>query len=192
MNLYAYVHNDPVNMVDPSGKAACPGYDSSSCIQSDNFNPDKSNGQTTEAAQGTENAMLAGMDKVAVTSGTAEKIGFVTVDANGNQKVEVAADASTGSDGVRDTASAGVPQNATAVIHGHIDGVTDGVNSDGDARSLMLNTPIPNGTVSEGRLGVTEIVNGQLRFRMVKGSMKNGERRRLQRNINKQQPDFQR
>ena len=89
-------------------------------------------------------------------SGTTEKLGFVVKDASGNESVSVAGGAKTSSTSRVDKASAGIPSGATAVIHGHIDGVSDGLI--GDAQPLTKG--LPNVTVSEGRAGVRELVGG--------------------------------
>ena len=143
-------------------------------------------------SKSTEAAALAGKDSVAVTSGTTEKLGFVVKDASGNESVSVAGGAKTSSTSRVDKASAGIPSGATAVIHGHIDGVSDGLIDDtrglGDAQSLTKG--LPNITVSEGRAGARELVGGRLQFRMIDGKMTSRERKQLQRNINRQQKKF--
>jgi len=77
---------------------------------------------------------------------------------------------------------------AEAVLHGHIDGRTDGLISPGDAGSLR--SGLPNGVVSLGRVGVTEIVNGRLQFRMLEGKMTPHEVRELQKSLDNQQRQF--
>ena len=103
-------------------------------------------------------------------------------------KVAVARDAVTSSSSTTDTASAVVPPGAVAVLHGHIDGQSDGVIGPGDAGPLKVG--LPNGVVSEGRVGVTEIVGGRLQFRMLEGRMTAREVREQQKNLDKQQDLF--
>ena len=108
----------------------------------------------------------------------------------GGHKVEVAQDAITGSTSRTDTASAKIPADAEAVIHGHIDGRSDGVISPADAAPLRQG--LPNGVVSEGRVGVTEIISGRLQFRMLDGRMTQHESHELQKSLDRQQrqPEF--
>lgn len=73
------------------------------------------------------------------------------------------------------------------VVHGHIDGVMNLV-SPADAAPLKLG--LPNGVVSDGRVGVTEIVSGRLQFRMLEGKMAVPERRSQQQMLNDQQTKF--
>lgn len=110
--------------------------------------------------------------------GQEEKIGFVMPTGEGGYKVTLASDATTGHTTRTDTATAVKPEGAAAVIHGHIDGRSDGVVSPADAGPLRSN--VPNGVVSEGRVGVTEIINGRLQFRMLEGTMTSHEWRALQ------------
>ena len=134
--------------------------------------------------------MVAGRGVVAVPrGGTKEKIGFVVTGKNGYQ-VELATHATTSHNSTRDSASAVKPKDAVAVIHGHIDGQSDGVVSPADAAPVAHG--LPNGVVSTGRVGVTEINNGRLQFRMLKGRMTSHESTYLQRSLDKQQrqPEF--
>lgn len=189
-NRYAYGKNNPYKWVDPDGRDSCPSGESTKvCIRSDTFDSSRSNGQTTQASPEVAKAMVDGKNVVAVKEGgTKEKIGFVVPNQDGKPEVVAAADASTGSGPGFDSASAVKPDNALAVIHGHIDGVTNGVVSNGDAGPLR--SGLPNGVVSEGRVGVTEIVGGQLQFRMLSGKMERGEVTALQKQLNNQQEQF--
>ena len=64
-----------------------------------------------------------------------------------------------------------------------------GIDSPGDANA-PLNYNKPNYVVTKGRVGVTELVGGIIRVRMVKGKMTRKVRRALQKNINKQQKNY--
>jgi len=105
--------------------------------------------------------------------------------ADGGHEVQLAADATTSSTARTDSATAMKPAGAAAVVHGHIDGRSDGVISPNDASPLRSN--LPNGVVSEGRVGVTEVVSGRLQFRMLDGRMTRREVRGLQRSLDRQQ-----
>lgn len=163
-------------------------------MRSDTYDPKRSNNQTTASAPQIDKAMVDNKNKVAVRPANApvEKIGFVISNGNGGYSVEKAADAKTTSEATRDTASASIPKDAVAVVHGHIDSKSDGIVSDrkagGDFNALHQN--LPNGVVSLGRVGVSEIVNGQLQFRMISGVMTENEIGREQQNLDRVQEDF--
>ncbi len=185
---YHYAENNPYRYIDPTGRAPCPGESATKCIQADNFDPQRSSGRTVVASPSVERAMLEGKNKVAVTSGDQEKMGFVVPKANGGHEVVKAENVKTKSSSDVDSASAIRPSGAVAVIHGHIDGVTDGVVGPGDAGPLRYG--LPNGVVSLGRVGVTELVGGRIQFRMLSGRMERSESSRLQRELNNQQDGF--
>jgi hypothetical protein len=82
------------------------------------------------------------------------------------------------------------------VIHGHIPGdsatlvdVPSGSHRTGDAQPLRVG--LTNGTVLEDRIGVHEIDNGQLQFRMIQGEMTSDEKYAIQKNLNLEQREFQ-
>lgn len=65
---------------------------------------------------------------------------------------------------------------------------TKGGRSLGDAQPLTRG--LTNGTVLDNRLGVHEMVNGVLQFRMIDGKMSGQERRDMQQNLNAEQRIF--
>jgi hypothetical protein len=82
------------------------------------------------------------------------------------------------------------------MIHGHIQGDGSSLvdvpfppHGLGDAAPLTRG--LTNGTVLDGRIGVHEIVDGRLQFRMIKGTMTERERKSIQQNLNIEQRGFQ-
>jgi len=188
LDSYAYARNSPYKYIDPDGRDPCPGQSASVCIRADNFDSNRSNGQTTVATPELANVMITQKGVVAVTDPNAsgEKMGFIVPNENG-LSLKPATDAVTSSTSSTESASATKPANALAVVHGHIDGVMNLV-SPADAAPLKLG--LPNGVVSDGRVGVTEIVSGRLQFRMLEGKMAVPERRSQQQMLNDQQTKF--
>lgn len=135
--------------------------------------------------------MIVGKNVVAVRAGgSKQKIGFVRQRDDGGYNVTLAADASTAITSKTDSVSAVKPAGAEAVIHGHIDGHPDGVISPADAAPLAAG--LPKEAVSEGRVGVAEILGGRLQFQMLDGKMTQRESRELQKSLDNQQrqPEF--
>jgi RHS repeat-associated protein len=186
-NRYVYANSNPYRYTDPDGRDACEGQSARICIRSDTYNERTSNNQTTVASEAVAKIMVTEKSSVAVTSGDKEKIGFVVKDGSGFKVVVAVAE--TKSTATTDSAAAPKPADAVAVIHGHIDGQSAGVQSPADASPLKQN--LPNGVVTLGRVGVTEIVNGRLQFRMLEGKMTSRESRDQQQNLDSQQPQFQ-
>jgi RHS repeat-associated protein len=187
-NRYAYASNSPYKYIDPDGREACPGQSASRCIMADNFNSKKSNGQTTVATEAMDKVMVENKSSVAVSeSGSQEKIAFVVSEGAG-LSVKSGTDVQTGSTSTTEFASATAPAGTVGVFHGHIDGAMNLV-SPKDAAPLKQG--LPNGVVSNGRVGVTEIVGGRLQFRMLEGRMETTERRDQQKMLDSQQTDFE-
>lgn len=182
---------NPILKNDPDGRSSCPGQSKFSCIQADSYVVTRSTGQTAEASPAVRDAMVSNKSVVAVPAGgQKEKIAFVRPDDQGGFSVSAASDATTASSATTDSATAVPPADAAAVLHGHIDGRSDGVISPADARPLARG--LPNGVVSEGRVGVTQIIGGRLQFQMLEGRMSRHETDSLQKSLDKQQlqPEF--
>lgn len=95
----------------------------------------------------------------------------------------------------RDEGRAVVPDGATTAIHGHREGATDGMidASDqtlGDSQPVTIG--LPGYVIADGRVGVREMVDGQLQHRMVSGTLSSHERQKIQENLNSQQRRVQR
>ena len=191
INLYAYVGNDPVNHTDPTGLRC----DAGGTICTSDVPP----ATPTTTVQNTptmDKAMHDNAGQVRVSSSaTSEKIGFLNGDKNGTITYRNPTDARTGSTSTQDNARATKQPGDVAVIHGHIPGQSQGMQDDPQrGRSLGDSQPLTkgltNGTVLGNRLGVHEVVNGTLQFRMIDGTMTSQERRDMQRNLNDEQRIF--
>lgn len=108
-----------------------------------------------------------------------------------------AADAQASSTATTDTAKATIPPGAEGVVHGHIehnptgpysDGLIDDTKGLGDSQALKAG--LTNHTVFGPRIGVHEILNGRLQFRMTAGTMSAHEVVQIQRNLNNPQQYF--
>jgi RHS repeat-associated protein len=170
-NRYFYAANSPYNFRDPDGREPCPGMSANTCIMANSFDVKKSNGQTTVASSEIANAMVAQKSVVAVTADNAkeEKMAFLRPSKEGLTAI-LASDVKNTSTANTVGAAASKPADAVAVLHGHIDNSMNLV-SPGDSQPLKLN--LPNGVVSQGRVGVTEIVGGA--FTISNALWKNGD-----------------
>jgi hypothetical protein len=126
------------------------------------------------------------------SSASAEKVGFVNKDSDGNLTFRNPSDAKTGSTSTQDNAKAGIAPGDVAVLHSHIPGRDEGMQDDtnhgrglGDAQPVSKG--LTNGTVMGDRLGVHEQVNGTVQFRMIDGKMTPQEQKDIQQNLNIQQ-----
>jgi hypothetical protein len=132
--------------------------------------------------------------KVSVPEGaTDEKVGFIEKDGTFRKPDAVTNSTDRTAEIVRTAPQPG----DVAVIHSHIPGdgesladIPKGDHKAGDAQSLRQG--MPNGTVLRDRIGVHEIVDGRLQFRMIEGKMTYDERRQIQKNLNIEQKEFER
>jgi RHS repeat-associated protein len=207
-NLYAYVGNDPVNGVDPTGMRTTCDAHGSCTITSDGFDASRSNGQTTTLNQAQGEQAVADRGNFG-TNGQDEKVGFGFGTERGNTRTQVSTDARTSRGGVRydfssrtwrstaDVGRATIPAGAKWIEHSHIEGSDQGMADNthvgtgyGDSQPLINH--LPNVVISDGRVGVREIVGGQLQHRMLLGTFNSAEERAIQENLNLEQPLFYR
>lgn len=187
----ACVANDPVNHTDPTGMTC----DRQGTICTSDVTP-RSPTTTVQNTPTMDRAMHDNARSVRVSSSsTTEKIGFIKGDKNGAEIFRNPSDTMTGSSSTSDNARATPQPDDIAVLHGHIPGQSEGMQHDTrGGRSLEdaqpLRRGLTNGTVLENRLGVHEVVNGVLQFRMVDERMTSQERRDMQQNLNQEQRIF--
>ncbi len=179
---------------EKDGGASGDGCKTCTVIQANTFDASRSDDQTVAPDAWEDLVAEADKSLLNVSSGDKEKMGFIVVDETGAPKVVVDKEAKAKSTLTADTESAVPPPGAIAVIHGHItnrsDGMIDDVKGPGDAQSLTLRKPMPNYTVSEGRVGVHEVVHGRLQFRMLEGTLSKHEIESLKTNLNREQQLF--
>lgn len=187
MDLYTYVGNDPMDKTDPTGMVC--NEDGTRCTA------DRPSTFTT-TVQNTptmDKAMLDNASQVRVDSkANAEKAVALNQDKDGNVTVRNPSDLKTGSTSTQDNGKFHKVSGDVAVEHSHIPGREEGVQDDtnngralGDAQPLSKG--LTNGTVIGDRLGVHELVNGKVQFRMIDGAMTPQEQKDMQKNLNDQQ-----
>jgi len=154
---YRYANNNPYTFVDRDGreKTCINGH---CIITADTHNPDNSNGQTTLASSELRAAANQVAHRFRVRSGEQESLGFFTRSLGGNIEAKHAEGVTHSSSETGVYVSAGAPEGAIGVIHGHIengshaaDGMVDDPNSEnpyGDANPLRIG--LPNATVFRG------------------------------------------
>jgi len=173
-NRYAYANNNPYKYTDPTGM--CPEESSSrDCVE---IGTVKGGGDAKGTSE-TDKIASDNAESHRVLTGTVEKASVIKQDGSlsddGVTPVEFGAEFTPES-----------LKNAKGVVHGHPETKSqDGVNSIGDAK-FTLTKKLPNYVVHGDRIGVTEIENGTLQFRMVKGRMKRDESKRLKKGFKKQ------
>ena len=178
-------------------------------IKAQSFDPSNSNGDTAVATPEMRAAAQAAADQYRVQKGIAEKAGFLAPDANGRQSYQGGGGSRAGSTSSADTLGVQVPDNASALLHGHIERSTDpesggddgmvdepGANYGyGDTESLSrehVKRPIPTATEYNGQVGWHEIDNGQLQYTYPEGSMTPAQEQQMQKNLNREQKKFRR
>lgn len=157
------------------------------------------------------NRINENMPKIAVRrGGQDETLFFFVPDADGNLSMRPAANLKTFQTRDRfgrttsDRARGDVPAGATLGVHGHIPGknlFADNleVSAYGDTETLSLARPFPMATVAQPRegiyqgqnvVGVHEMVNGRLQFRVPMGALSDDDRKRIQANLDRSQQKF--
>ena len=179
-NLYAYVKDDPVDKVDSSG-LKCDNQGCTSDVLPNTTVDVTYTPQEASAAQaGIAHFQFATPDNEEPTGAIRE------VNAN-----LVAVPIASKGDQVGDAATAAftLGANDKAGIHGHLDGsmvdVPTANKGYGDTQSLASGKPMF--TVEGRRIGVHDAPGGQLRFKMIAGTLRKDEQKAIQDNLNSEQ-----
>lgn len=183
MNMYSYVGNDPVNMVDPSGMAGCSdasqqGLDSVSCFESSNFDQEKSDNKTVVSTPEMDAAAIASGQSL--SSENSEKVGQIT-DGTPASASEVVGQP-VEKNGVI-TTTAKIPDSADAVIHSHPE--KGGEIAPGPKDNSVVEGGRPNYIYHNGRLAVVEKSGGQYRLRIIESYPTQRESTRIETRLNK-------
>ena len=183
MNLYAYVHNDPLNFTDPTGLAGCSDMAdqglSGDCFEASNFDEARDRAGTVVSNSATDGVAVENMSSL--ESRDSEKLGYFSEGANGEVTFNQAESQTTEQNGVL-TTTAGIPSSATAVGHSHPE--RGGSAAPGPRDDSVVRGGRPNYIYQNGRVVVVERSGGQYRVRVVDGNMTPRERRSTQRQLN--------
>jgi RHS repeat-associated protein len=170
MNWYAYVHNDPMNYIDPAGLAGCSdmAYQglSGDCFEASNFDETRDGTGTTVSNSATDRVAIENMSSL--KSRDSEKLGYFSEGENGEVTFSQAESQTTERNGVL-TTTGGIPSSATAVGHSHPE--RGGSATPGPGDDSVVNGGRPNYIYQNGRVVVVERSGGQYRVRVVNGSM---------------------
>lgn len=184
---YAYGNNDPIGNVDPDGRDTCPGATALTCIRANSFVAERSAGKTIQMTPDVEKVAVASKDDVR-TSTRPEQGGYLIKDSE-TGAVTLVKSGIPSRDNTHDRLDLGPkPEGAVGVLHSHVDGISKGLQSDGDSQALKLG--LPNAVESLGRVGVWEMMAGRLQVRMLDGKMTRTEHDELQKDLDNQQEKF--
>ena len=172
-NLYSYVGNDPINMIDALGLQACDDVtEKDRCFEASRYDPAKAPDMTITASDkaietAKDNKAKFKVRDIDEAKRTNEKLSIIESDGT-----IVSADDATASKR-RDTVTSSGEfdlDDAEAIIHGHP--VSEGTVAPGlGDDSPLVNQGLPNIIVQGNKVGVVEVVNGQYRFRLVNGRL---------------------
>jgi RHS repeat-associated protein len=185
LDLYSYVGNDPLDKTDPTGTECSAGH--TSCT-ADTHVAAKGNTTVKQGYQ-TDKAVVDNKAKVQ-TSGSTEKVGTIGKDGSFNDVKNAKAGHTDSQDNARGDVN---KDTQTAVIHSHTPADNGMVDAPNDPKTPLGDSQPPaigltNNTVTpDGRVGVHELVDGKLQFRMINGMMTPDEMKAMQGILNIEQ-----
>jgi RHS repeat-associated protein len=188
LDLYAYVGNDPMNRVDPLGLSGCGDEKkqglSGHCLQASNFMASKDSNKTVVSTRKIDKAMIAAAPSIETTSRDKpeEKVVAFIQNTDGSVTTTPAKSKTKIVGNVYQT-RAEIPKDAAAIEHSHPDDTS--TLQPGPHDSAVVLAGKPNGITNNGRVGVLEESGGQFRFRVLSGTLADGESDMIQDALNR-------
>lgn len=189
LNLYAYVHNDPVNMTDPFGQQACDG--KSNCLEAEGFEPANVIDDRTVQPSANQVMMANEYGQNLETKGDTERVAGITENADGSVSISENTTASTKTIGTTLVTEFTPTGNEDAILHSHPNGNSETGVGPGPADDVAVKAlGVPNFIVHEGQTGVVGMSDGQFYFQSTEGgleAMSKSEKAQSQANLNSYQ-----
>jgi RHS repeat-associated protein len=179
MNLYAYVGNDPINLIDPTGKQAC--NNQNDCYEGKNFRENMSDGKTVTQSENVDAAAVAELPNYESTGNVENGVRFDEAASGEVTTTQVPTTSVVRGNTIEGTIS-GVG-GATAIGHSHPNDTSSA--SLGPRDGAAVNAGFPNNIVHNNNVIVVEKVNSQFRVRVLNdNNLNRNDRRNIQRSVN--------
>jgi len=188
LNLYAYVHDDPTDKVDPAGLAGCADASGQGlggkCVESSNFKDTNEAGKTVVNTPTVDKGMVQAASSLKTTSSDRpeEKAVAVSEQVEGSNVSSTTTPLKVVTKTVGDTYEStvsGIPTVATGIEHSHPDDTSRITPGPKDNFTIKL-LGKTNGISNNGRVGVLEQSNGQFRFRILQGTLSGNDLKAIQ------------